>query len=153
MAAVDRPTFTSSAVCAALDLPRGTLNSWAFKGAMRHFDSANTTAGLARQFTLRDVLALAIIKRLVRTPLRIRLAAASEWARVATDAVGAAADPGSVRELIWCEADGRQHLLTSGMEIPANPRRTIRIGLVEIFEPVRRRLDSSMPRVAGIPAA
>jgi hypothetical protein len=58
------PTFTAGDVCRALDVPRGTLNSWAHHGWFEGFDSQETTPRKARQFTLPDLIRLAIIRTL-----------------------------------------------------------------------------------------
>ena len=57
-------TFTAKAVCAAVGLSHGTLNSWAHSGLFKKFTSAATTPGKARQFTHEDIVRLAVIKRL-----------------------------------------------------------------------------------------
>jgi MerR HTH family regulatory protein len=60
-----KPTFTPKAVCQALGIPSGTLNSWAFHGWFKGLDAEKTTPGKARRFTLDDLLRLAILKHLV----------------------------------------------------------------------------------------
>lgn len=57
--------FTAKDVCAAVQVPHGTLNSWAYKGLFRHLSAAQTTPGKARRFTFRDILVLAIMKQLL----------------------------------------------------------------------------------------
>jgi hypothetical protein len=64
-AAKRRTTFTAKAVCAALDIPHGTLNSWAFHGLFKGLDAAKTKPGKARRFTLADLFRLAILKLLL----------------------------------------------------------------------------------------
>jgi hypothetical protein len=49
-------------VCAALDIPIGTLGTWAKRGYFANFDAAVTSKGQARLFTLTDALALALVK-------------------------------------------------------------------------------------------
>jgi hypothetical protein len=60
-----KPTFAASDVCQALDVPHGTLNSWAYHGWFEGLDAEKTTPGKARRFTLADLFRLAIIKYLV----------------------------------------------------------------------------------------
>jgi hypothetical protein len=59
------PTFTAKDVCQALNVPHGTLNSWAFHGWFVGLDAEKTTPGKARRFSLRDLFQLAIMKQLV----------------------------------------------------------------------------------------
>ena len=58
-------TFTPKAVCQALDITSGTLNSWAFHGWFKGLDSEKTKPGKARKFTLNDLVSLAVLKQLV----------------------------------------------------------------------------------------
>ena len=57
-------TFTAKQVCAALGVPRGTLNAWAFGGYFELFEAGHTSQGKAREFTLSDVSKLALIRHL-----------------------------------------------------------------------------------------
>ena len=75
------PAFTAKEVCAALDVPRGTLNWWAHGGYMSGLGASRVTAGKKRQFPLKAVVALAIMKQLVA--LGIALENASDWAKFA----------------------------------------------------------------------
>lgn len=59
------PTFTAYDVTRALEVPSGTLNSWAFRGLFKDLDAAKTAPGKARRFTLADLFRLAIMKRLL----------------------------------------------------------------------------------------
>jgi hypothetical protein len=59
------PTFVAKDVCHALDIPHGTLNSWAFHGLFRDLDAATTKPGRPRKFTLADLFRLAIAKSLL----------------------------------------------------------------------------------------
>jgi DNA-binding transcriptional MerR regulator len=59
------PTFAARDVCRAIDVPHGTLNSWAHHGLFKGLDAAKTTAGRARRFTLSDLYRLAILKQLI----------------------------------------------------------------------------------------
>lgn len=58
----DEMRFPPRLVCAALNIPAGTLATWANRGMLRNFDAAHTTPGKARMFTMRDALALALLK-------------------------------------------------------------------------------------------
>lgn len=62
-----RPKFTFSGqdVCRALGVPSGTLNSWAYHGWFKGFDAEKTVSGKARQFTIEDLMRLAVLKHLV----------------------------------------------------------------------------------------
>lgn len=60
-----KQTFTAKEVCAALAVPRGTLNSWAYHGVFKELDAPSVTAGKSRSFTRRDVHTLAIFKSLI----------------------------------------------------------------------------------------
>ena len=55
-------TFKPAAACNATGLARKTLDTWAARGYLRNFDTADARVGVAREFTLADVLALALIK-------------------------------------------------------------------------------------------
>jgi hypothetical protein len=59
------PTFAARDVCHAIDVPHGTLNSWAHYGLFKDLDAAKTTPGKARRFTLADLYRLAILKQLI----------------------------------------------------------------------------------------
>jgi hypothetical protein len=80
MGARREPTFTAKAVCAAIGVPHGTLNSWAHAGVLRRFRASTTTPGKARRFPLRDLIMLAAIKRF--SDLGIAPERAAGWARV-----------------------------------------------------------------------
>jgi hypothetical protein len=56
------PTYTAKDVIRGLDIPHGTLNSWAFKGLFQGLDAEKTTPGKARKFTLDDLYRLSIMK-------------------------------------------------------------------------------------------
>jgi DNA-binding transcriptional MerR regulator len=58
-------TFSGKDVCQALGVPSGTLNSWAYHGWFKGLDAEKTTPGKARQFTLEDLVRLAVTKHLV----------------------------------------------------------------------------------------
>lgn len=58
-------TFSGMDVCQALDVPSGTLNSWAYHGWFKGFDAEKTVKGKARQFTVEDLMRLAVLKHLV----------------------------------------------------------------------------------------
>ena len=60
-----KPTFAPKAVCQALAIPSGTLNSWGFHGWFKGLDAEKTTPGKARRFTLDDLFRLAITQYLV----------------------------------------------------------------------------------------
>jgi DNA-binding transcriptional MerR regulator len=60
-----KPTFTPNAVCQALGITSGTLNSWAYHGWFKGLDAERTTPGRARRFTLEDLIRLAVLKHLV----------------------------------------------------------------------------------------
>jgi hypothetical protein len=56
------PTYSPRTVCRALNINPGTLGQWANRDYLRGFDGERTVQGKARQFSLRDFLALALIK-------------------------------------------------------------------------------------------
>jgi DNA-binding transcriptional MerR regulator len=58
-------TFSGQEVCQALGVPSGTLNSWAYHGWFKGFDAEKTKPGKARQFTVEDLVRLAVLKHLV----------------------------------------------------------------------------------------
>ena len=58
-------TFKPQEACAAIRLPRGTLQTWSARGLLRQFDAASVRAGQTYGFSLADVLALALIKEAV----------------------------------------------------------------------------------------
>jgi DNA-binding transcriptional MerR regulator len=58
-------TFTAKQVCAALGIPRGTLNAWAHAGYFFGFDAEFTRPGKSRRYSPDDLSRLAIIKYLV----------------------------------------------------------------------------------------
>ena len=58
-------TFKPLEACAAIRLPRGTLQTWSARGWLRQFDAAFVRAGQTYGFSLADVLALALIKEAV----------------------------------------------------------------------------------------
>ena len=58
-------TFKPLEACAAIRLPRGTLQTWSARGWLRQFDAASVRAGQTYGFSLADVLALAFIKEAV----------------------------------------------------------------------------------------
>jgi hypothetical protein len=55
-------TFTPKQICAALEIPHGTLNSWAHSGFFRGFDSESTEPGKARRYSLGDLTRLSLMK-------------------------------------------------------------------------------------------
>jgi hypothetical protein len=59
---MDDVLFPPRLVCAALDIPHGTLGSWAARGHLANFDAAFASRGKARQFTLKDALSLALLR-------------------------------------------------------------------------------------------
>lgn len=59
------PTFAAKDVCRALNVPHGTLNSWAFHGFFKGLDAEKTTPGKARRFTLADLFRLGILNYLM----------------------------------------------------------------------------------------
>jgi hypothetical protein len=65
--AIDQSCFTFSGqdVCQALGVTSGTLNSWAYHGWFKGFDAEKTVPGRARQFTVEDLMRLAVLKHLV----------------------------------------------------------------------------------------
>lgn len=58
-------TFTPRQVCIALNVPHGTLNSWAHAGLFKGLDAEKTVPGKARKFTLRDLRYLAVMAELL----------------------------------------------------------------------------------------
>lgn len=63
MTDVEEPLFPPGMVSQALNIPAGTLATWARRGWMANFDAAFAEGrGKPRMFTLPDVLALALLK-------------------------------------------------------------------------------------------
>jgi hypothetical protein len=58
-------TFSGQDVCQALGVTSGTLNSWAYHGWFKGLDAEKTVKGRARQFTVEDLVRLAVLKHLV----------------------------------------------------------------------------------------
>lgn len=58
-------TFTAKQVCAALEIPRGTLNAWAHSGYLFGFDAEFTRPGKARLYSFDDIFRLSIMKSLL----------------------------------------------------------------------------------------
>lgn len=58
----DETRYPPRIVCAALDIPHGTLSTWAKRGLLANFSVAFAQRGKARLFNAEDVLALALIK-------------------------------------------------------------------------------------------
>jgi MerR HTH family regulatory protein len=56
------PTFTPKQVCAALEIPHGTLNSWAHSGVLLGFDAELTEPGKARRYSFADLTRLSLMK-------------------------------------------------------------------------------------------
>jgi hypothetical protein len=74
--------FTAKEVCAALNVPRGTLNSWAHAGYFKQFDTPATNQGKARIFTWNDLLRLAIFKLLTDNDISAKSAILWAWVAV-----------------------------------------------------------------------
>ena len=75
-----KTTFTAAEACKALNVPRGTLNSWAFYGLFDGLSGEKTTPGKARRFSRPDLLQLAIMRQLLA--LGVAGKQAAQWARV-----------------------------------------------------------------------
>jgi hypothetical protein len=78
MARQKAPTYTAKDVIRGLDIPHGTLNSWAFHGLFQGLDAEKTTPGKARKFTRADLYRLATMKWLM--DFGISAGRANEWA-------------------------------------------------------------------------
>lgn len=76
---LDPPTFTPKQVCAALEIPHGTLNSWAHVGILEGYDAEFTRKGKARHYSVRDLIRLSMIKYLMK--LGMTLPYASSWVK------------------------------------------------------------------------
>ncbi len=65
--------FPPRIVCKALDLSHGTISTWMKKGVIRNLDAQRTTKGKSREFTVADVLALALVKFAIRVNRNTKL--------------------------------------------------------------------------------
>jgi MerR HTH family regulatory protein len=70
--------FTVAEACKALNVSRGTLNSWAFNGLFEGLSGEKTTPGKARKFTRADLAQLAITRQLLAFGVAGKQA--NEWA-------------------------------------------------------------------------
>lgn len=79
----NKTAFTAAEACKALNVPRGTLNSWAFYGLFDGLSGEKTTSGKARKFSRPDLLQLATMRQLLA--LGVRGKQAAQWARVCVE--------------------------------------------------------------------
>ena len=75
--------FPPRIVCKALDLSHGTISTWMKKRIIGNLDAERTTKGKSREFTVGDVLALALVKFAIRVKQNTRLI--GYYARVAAE--------------------------------------------------------------------
>jgi DNA-binding transcriptional MerR regulator len=141
----DSPTFSASVVCAALGLSPDKLNTWAHRGLLRQFQSATTSPGVARRFTVRDVLHLGIMAR-VNLSLGIPPERAVTFAIQAVDAIE---DHGieHIKQVVWILTEDSEQFRFNDdvMKVPrpANPLMTLEIELKPILDDVKQRLQAS----------
>jgi DNA-binding transcriptional MerR regulator len=140
----DAPTFSAKQVCAALDVPHGTLNSWAHFGYFKGFDASETTPGKARKFTLRDLVKLATIKTLLDFGLT------SDRARgVASIAVRGmdARSPQKIRVLLY--ADNNEAVLLDEQESAAGAMLELSVYPQAIIDELKARLSAAEVATKG----
>jgi hypothetical protein len=77
--------FAAAEACTALNIPRGTLNSWAFNGLLKNLSGEKTSPGKARKFSRADLLHLAIMRQLLS--LGVAGKQANEWAGLCVTAI------------------------------------------------------------------
>jgi hypothetical protein len=138
-------SYSASAVCRAIGMPRGTLNAWAFEGILRNLDSPYTEPRVARRFSEYDALQLAITNQLRSPPLGVAPLSGLAWSNFGVRAFR----DGAARYLLFCiDADGGGHVslattkrdLCAGLTLPDNPPITLTIDMKTIFDAMMDRL-------------
>jgi len=140
------PTFTARDVCRALDVPHGTLNSWAFHGWFVGLDAEKTTPGKARRFTLSDLFRLAILKYLVE--FGINAYRARDWAKHCVKYMDRA--PVSEMHILVYRDDHYTIHLGDLMRKPVSSGALLRLTIypAEIVHALKERLGVSAPQGA-----
>ena len=138
-----RPTtFTAKAVCAALDVPRGTLGSWAYHGHFKDLDAAKTKPGKARKFTVDDLIRLAILKMLL--DFGISGESARSWSTLCVNYMNQAKVT-EMNVLVYRNGEMQVHLV-GHLEMdppPPNPRMRLQIFPQQIFNELKERFATN----------
>jgi hypothetical protein len=140
------PTFAAKQVCAALGVPHGTLNSWAHAGYFREFDSAFTTPGKARKFSLDDLFYLSIMTHFLDFGISARTA--KSWSKTCAHHMKILS-PMQIKMLLY--ADGRDEVLLDNQEPQPEAIFELTIYPQTIFAELKRRLAAADdPNVAAM---
>jgi hypothetical protein len=118
--------YPPSVVCAALGIPSGTLGTWAKRGLLANFDAAFAKRGKPRSFTLKDALALALIRK-ASTNDFVPPAIAHYAPLAAGDWIEA---PGRITELTYLYYEGKGQTIRyddAFMQNPADPGWDVRL--------------------------
>jgi hypothetical protein len=141
------PTFTAKRVCTALDAPHGTLNSWAhhFPGFFRNLDAATTRPGKAREYSLKDLIRLAIFKQLI--DFRMTGERATTWADLCIEYMDRYGPHITEMHVFLYSADDHEEIRFNQdvMNSPVTPGWVLRlsISLIPIIDELKARLESS----------
>jgi hypothetical protein len=133
------PTFTAKMVCIALDVPRGTLGSWAYHGHFKDLDAAKTRPGKARKFTVDDLIRLAILKLLL--DFGISGESARSWSTLCVNYMNQAKVT-EMNVLVYRNGEMQVHLVGHLEMDPPPPGELMRLTLypVEIMNTLKERL-------------
>ena len=153
MPATALPTFSTGRVMRALEISNAQQAWWARCGAYKVLD-AQTTQGIERRWTVRDIYMLAIIQTLTKL-FAMKADAAAGAARLAVDAV----DEHTIKHVnelcvIYTPTGTEIRFNADVMEAPppADAIAVLSIDLRRLFADVKRRFEASEPRLDASPA-
>ncbi|BGE84653.1 MULTISPECIES: hypothetical protein [Methylosinus] len=145
-------TFPPRVICRVLDIPQGTLATWADRGYFANFDAAFAERGKARLFSRKDVLALALIK--CASTYGVLTSEISSFAPMAAEAVLHYGP--NIRELIIRQYEGESSAtsIRYNDDVMADPPEadavvTISLNLTHIFNKAMKALDQEVANRAA----
>ena len=148
----EQEKFPPRVVCRVLDIPAGTLATWADRGYFANFDAAFAERGKARLFSRKDVLALALIKS--ASTYGVLTSEISAFAPMAAEAV--LRHGPSVRELIVRQYEGENSAtsIRYNDDVMADPPEagavvTISLNLTHIFDKAVKALEQEIANRAA----
>jgi hypothetical protein len=145
-----QPTFTATKVCEALNVPRGTLGSWAYHypDFFRRLDAGTTVAGKARQYTLKDLFRLAIFRHLL--DFGIKGERATSWSSFCVEYMDRFEGITEMHIFLYPDEHEETRFNNDAMTSAVTPGWNLRlsISLLSIIQGVKVRLENDFADVA-----